>query len=172
MRALLLGKGGHARLLQSLAPHYHFTMIEAHEEEAARAQPPLPFANGIGVVKADLSARIAAYQRFMAQGFSPLTLISKHALFEGAPQLGQGVQIMAGVIVQPHVVIGENCVINTGATLDHDCTIGAHSFIAPRALLCGGVAVGEGVFLGAGCIIFPNVKIKAGAVIAAGAIIK
>jgi UDP-3-O-[3-hydroxymyristoyl] glucosamine N-acyltransferase len=172
MKTLLLGKGGHARVVQSLRPDIDFYAVDYDEEQNALNQPPCAFANGIGVQGAKLNTRIAAYTRFCEKGFTPLTLISNHSFCEGKQNIAQGVQILAGAILQTNVILHENCVINTGASLDHDCIIHKHAFVAPRAILCGGVEVGEGAFLGAGCIIFPNVKIKPFSLVPAGEIVK
>jgi sugar O-acyltransferase (sialic acid O-acetyltransferase NeuD family) len=127
-------------------------------------------ANGIGSVgRNDVRKRI--FQFFKSKGYKFVTLIHPSAVIGEEVILHEGVQVMAGAIIQAGVEVGENTIINTGASIDHDCSIGAHVHIAPRAVLAGAVTVQEDVHIGLGAAILQNIKIGKGALVGAGTVV-
>ncbi len=62
-------------------------------------------------------------------------------------QSADGVQILAGAVVQPRVNIGGDNIINTGARIDHDCEIGAGASLIPD------ITIGENSVIGSGSVI-------------------
>jgi sugar O-acyltransferase (sialic acid O-acetyltransferase NeuD family) len=127
--------------------------------------------NGIGFLPGS-NARFRVYDAWVARGFSFGTLVHSRSWVEPSAVLGEGVQIMAGAIIQADVELGPNCIVNTAASVDHHCRIGASAHIAPGATLCGGVEVGQGAFVGAGATIVQGVRIGAHAVVPAGATVR
>jgi len=122
---------------------------------------------GIGIVSGSV-LRIERHKALTLLGYRFPKLIHPAALVDESVTIGEGAQIMAGVVLQPDVRIGQNAIINTGATIDHDCKIGDHTHIAPGAVLCGGVCVGDGTLIGASATVLPNVKIGHCCRVAAG----
>jgi UDP-perosamine 4-acetyltransferase len=133
-------------------------------------------ANGIGTTPTKVNVgneiRKKIFKKYFEKGFSFPPIIHSSASVSKYSELGDGVQIMAGAIVQPSVKIGKNTIINTKSSIEHDCVIGDDCHIAPAATLCGGVTVGDNCFIGAGAIIYPGRQVKSGSVIAAGFIFK
>ena len=125
-------------------------------------------ANGIGSIGATEGRRVA-YERLSASGFDFATIIHPTATLSRYAEAGQGVQFLAGSIVQAGTLIGANSIINTGAIIEHDCNIGAHCHIAPGATLSGGVMIGDGVHVGAGATVRQGLVIGSGAIIGVGA---
>lgn len=185
---ILLGHGGHARvvldvlqclgceiagvLTPDLAPGGHWHGLPVLGDDAwleGRQAKDYAYAIGIGMVphRPDLRARLYARLRALELDVPPL--IHPSAILARNVQVGEGAQIMAGVIVQPGAILGENVLLNTGARIDHDCRLDGHCHIAPGALLCGEVKVGEGAFIGAGATLIQGVTIGQGAQVAAGA---
>lgn len=82
--------------------------------------------------------------------------------------LAEGVQIMAGVIIQPGCKIGQDSIINTGSQIDHDVIIGDNCHIAPGVTISGEVKIGDNVHIGTGAKVIQRLTIGAGSVIAAG----
>lgn len=185
---VLLGAGGHAKVLQALAeitqheiagvcdPH-----LAAQGQSSWRGIPVLggddvlidSFAgdtrliNGVGQ-RVGSSLREDIYNRMRAAGFHFPILIHPSAWLASSTKVADGAQIMAGVVIQPDSSIGSNSIINTAASIDHDCIIDAHVHIAPGAIICGGVHVAAGAFVGAGAVILPGLKIGARSVVGAG----
>jgi len=132
--------------------------------------PPVDadLANGLGGAN-DVRPRTTIFVKHRDKGYRFASLLHPSAVIGAGCSLGEGVQIMAGAVLQPRSGLGENVIINTGASVDHDCVIGAHAHVAPGATLGGGVSVGTGALIGIGASILPGVKIGARAIVAAGA---
>lgn len=186
----VVGGGGHAKVLVAALkragrppsgivdadPARHGTLVlgvpvvggdEAIERLAPHA---VLLVNGIGST-GTMDLRIAVFERFWALGYRFGTVVDPAALVSEDVVLGDGVQILAGAILQPGVGLGANCVVNTGARIDHDAVIGAHSHVAPGAVVLGGVRIEDMVHVGAGAVIRQGVVVGAGALIGAGAVV-
>jgi sugar O-acyltransferase (sialic acid O-acetyltransferase NeuD family) len=127
-------------------------------------------ANGIGVIPGQ-SVRRVVHDRFVGEGYRFITLVHPSAVLSASVELAEGVQVMAGAIVQPGCRIASGVVVNTGARIDHDCQIGEHAFIGPGVTVCGDVLIEAGAFIGAGAVLLPGVTVEANAVVGAGAVV-
>jgi sugar O-acyltransferase (sialic acid O-acetyltransferase NeuD family) len=126
--------------------------------------------NGVGSVKQP-ALRKQLFDTFKARGFTFASVHHPSAVIAADVLLAEGVQVMAGSVIQPGCVIGRNVIINTKAAVDHDCTIGDHSHVAPGVTLSGSVTVGEGAHIGAGATVLQNVHIGRSSIIGAGAVV-
>ncbi len=124
--------------------------------------------NGIGGIRAD-KLRKSVFEHFKAKGFRFINVIHPSAVVSVECSLGEGVQIMAGALIQPGCKVGDDTIINTGAALDHDCILGCHVHLAPGATLSGFVSVDDCAHIGTGANVIQQVKIGAGSTVAAGA---
>lgn len=185
---VLLGHGGHATVLRAL--------IEAVGREVAGVlTPDLPagstwegvpvfggddwldqpqagafdYALGVGRMPGDGGLRARLFSAVRSRGFCLPAWVHPASVVDPSARLADGVQIMAGAIVQAQAVLAEDVLINTGAQVDHHAQIGAHSHVAPGAVLCGAVVLGESVFIGAGAVLIQGITVGAGAEVAAGA---
>ena len=104
-------------------------------------------------------------------GYELVNAISPKAVVSQSSKLGNGIAIMAGVVINAESQIGSLSIINTGATVDHDCVIGEAVHIAPQCALAGSVTVGQESFLGIGTKVIPSCVIGKNVVIGAGAAI-
>lgn len=185
---VLLGAGGHAKVVLSLARAAGFEVVGVCDPELAKREVThwrgvavlgsdealdavspagTSLANGIGQLVGG-SARRNTFLRLRQRGFRFPALVHPRAWVDPTAVLSEGVQVMAGVVVQADCRVNENAILNTGACIDHDCTIGAHVHIAPGARLCGTVTLGDQVFVGSGATVLPNLTLGAEAVVAAG----
>jgi sugar O-acyltransferase (sialic acid O-acetyltransferase NeuD family) len=105
------------------------------------------------------------------RGFTFKSFKHPSAIVSNTITMGEGCQIMAGVVIQAEVILGENVVINTRASIDHNCMISSHAFIAPGVTLCGNVTVASSAFIGAGAVVIPNINIGENAIVGAGAVV-
>ncbi|MDZ5456535.1 acetyltransferase [Azohydromonas lata] len=186
---VLLGAGGHAKVVLSLvraaglalhgvcdpalarqgvAQWRGLPVLGGDEALDALAPSAVALANGIGQL-AQGTLRRDVYERLARRGFRFPALVHPQAWVDPSAVLADGVQVMAGAVVQADCRVGENTIVNTRASLDHDCLIGAHVHVAPGACLCGTVSVGDGAFVGAGATVLPNLTLGERAVVAAGA---
>ena len=125
---------------------------------------------GIGFVGAN-NYRRRIFQKYKRQGYQFASVVDPSSVISSDVKIEEGVQVLAGCVVQPGALIGSNTIINTGASIDHDCHIGAHAHIAPGAVICGGVTLGNNGFVGSGATVIQSVSIGQGSVVAAGAVV-
>ncbi len=128
-------------------------------------------ADGFVVAVGGNAVRRMLFERCAAAGLTPWRAIHPETTIAGSVELGEGVQVVAGVIVNAHATVGDDVILNTGCTVDHDNVIADHSFIAPGVHLGGDVHIGEGAFIGIGASILPGVSIGDGATVGGGAVV-
>lgn len=187
---ILVGTGGHAKVVLAMLDRLGLTVEGAVTADTALhggqflrlpvlggdeviwARPPgsVLLVNGIGSVR-PMGPRRAVFEAFAERGYSFAQVIDPAAVVAGDSFLGEGIQIIAGAVVQPGCVIGANSIINTRAVLDHDCQLGRHVHLAPGATLSGGVKVGEDAHLGTGSTVIEGIAIGERALVAAGAVV-
>jgi len=126
--------------------------------------------NGLGSVGLP-RVRTEIFIYFKKLGYSFITIQHPSAIVASDVVLGEGVQIMAGVIIQPGCMIGLNSIINTGTSVDHDCCVGSHAHLAPGVTLSGGVKTGDGVHIGTGAVLIQGVHIGENSLVGAGAVV-
>lgn len=185
---VLLGAGGHARVLVALAraagrkvlgvcdPVLAVSQASCWEgldvlgnDSAVERFSPNNVALMLGVGQlVKNTRREAIYDLWVARGYDFPVLIHPAAWVAPNVVMRSGVQVMAGAVIQPGCMIGENSIINTRVGIDHDCNIGRNVHVAPGATLCGSVTVGDGVFIGAGATVIQGVIIGRNSVVGAG----
>jgi len=190
-KIILIGGGGHARVLidlinacgsyeiagivdAQLAPGVSVSGVTVVGNDSI-----LPELYGKGIKNAciavgsvkDNSKRKTLYEKVKYAGFLIPALVHPSAIVSGKSKIHEGVQVMAGAIVQTGVLIGEDTIVNTGAIVEHDCAIGNHAHICPGATLSGGCLIGEGAFIGAGATVLQGIKIGDNSVVSAGAVV-
>jgi len=102
-----------------------------------------------------------------------LLAIARHPFSMVAPDvdLGPGVVICAGAVVNPSTRVGCSAILNTNASVDHHNVIGDFVHIAPGAHLGGAVTVGDDSLIGIGASVLPRLKIGRRTVVGAGAVV-
>jgi UDP-perosamine 4-acetyltransferase len=191
-RIVILGGGGHARVLISLIradARYEISGILDPGLKSEAMVVDIPVLGGdnllsrqikegitlacIGVGSVgDNSKRTILYKTVKEIGFSVPSLIHPKAIVkENEVNLSEGVQVMAGAIIQTGSLVRENTIINTGVIIEHDCVIGKHVHVCSGAVISGGVTIGDSTFIGAGATIIQGIKIGNNSVIAAGAVV-
>lgn len=185
---VLLGAGGHARVLAALARAAGYPVLGVcdpalaaqgisrwadldvlGDDGALERLPPerIALMLGIGQLAKD-NLRKRLYAAWRARGYNFPALVHPSAWIAPGVVLGDGVQVMAGVVIQPGCAIGENSIVNTRVSIDHDCCIGRDVHVAPGATLCGTVTVEDGVFIGAGATVIQGLRVGEHAVVGAG----
>lgn len=124
--------------------------------------------NGIGSVGLPV-VRQRVFDRLSGLGRAFASCIDGAAFVSPEAVLADGVQVMAGAVVQAGARLGRNVIVNSGAVIDHDCDIGDHCHIAPGAVLSGEVRVGPGSHIGTGATVIQSIVIGGGCLVAAGA---
>jgi len=184
---IVLGAGGHAKVLLDLLRLQRRTILGlvtpdlekgceclgyevlGDDDELRKYNPSdIDLVNGIGSLpfqelRWNVSSKVRSWGFMLSNVVHPSAIISSDVSFD------EGVQIMAGCVIQPGCSIGYDTIINTGSIVDHDCTIGKNTHIAPGCVLSGGINIGKSTHIGTGTRIIQNVKIGQGSVVAAGA---
>ncbi len=181
---ILLGSGGHARVLldalycngieplgyvdcKKSAADIGIDYLGDDEYLEGLSCDELLLVNGVG----DITRRQQLFESFKTQGFNFGQVIHPSAIISKSALLAEGVQVMAGAVIQTGVNIDENVIINTRASIDHDCSVGSHSHVAVGAVLAGDVRVSKNVLIGAGSTVIQGLTIGSDSVVAAGAVV-
>ena len=115
--------------------------------------------------------RLKIHDQLVKEGLQPVTLIHSNAWIAENAEIGEGAQIMAGVIIQPEVKIGKQCIVNTKVSIDHECILEDGVEIEPGAILCGNVYAETNVWICAGATVLPRIRIGHDAIIGAGSLV-
>lgn len=187
---VVAGSGGHAKELIGI-----FNELKFNEDiyffDDVNAKQNLPFMNKhviltsledvkkvflsdpsfiIGVGKPQHRNQLAS--KFTTIGGVLKSLISPFAHIGSTKVvLGEGLNIMTGVVITEDVKIGTGTLIHIYASVHHDAQIGEYCELSPGCRILGGAKIGSFVSIGAGAIILPNVSIGDGAVVGAGAVV-
>jgi len=185
---MIMGAGGHAKVLVDalnkldrailgiLDPSHSMSAVLGipvlgGDEELERYPPDqVDLINGLGSFKT-VSSREQLFNKFKDRGYNFSSVIHPNAILSESCCLGEGVQILAGAIIQVGVKLGQNVIVNTGALVDHDCHIGEHCHIAPGVALSGNVKVGDKTHIGMGAAIIQGIEIGEECLIGAGSVV-
>ncbi|NNM03670.1 MAG: acetyltransferase [Gemmatimonadetes bacterium] len=188
-RIVIVGGGGHAKVLCDLiacTDGFEVVGLVDPALPAGSRQFGLPvlgddsileevLASGVGNATVGLGGtgnnrpRKRLFDIVESTGFSLPSLVHPSAVVSEQAELGEGAQVMAGVIVQTGSLIGKNTILNTGSCVDHDTKVGNHVHLAPAAALCGGCTVGDLAHVGAGAVVIQDIRVGSGSIVAAGA---
>lgn len=184
---VLLGGGGHARSVFAaltlsgapvrgyLAPEpsAKFTALRhlGGDEVLDTLNPDdVRIVNAMGSISST-AARHRLHDAAASRGFTLATVIHPRAFIDPTAVLFDGVQVLAGTLINVGVRIGEGALINSGAILEHDSVVGAHTHIAPGAVIAGDVVVESLAHIGMGAMILQGLKVGSGSVVGAGAVV-
>ncbi len=188
IKVLLLGAGGHAAvaadaLIQAQAsspgveligflddnPQLHGKVIADRKimgpiKELDRIQHDAVF-----VAVGDNQHRKTIFLEMKERKERMINIIHPAAVLASDVEMGEGVLICAGAVINPTVTVGNNVIINTSSSVDHHNQIADHVHIGPGVNLGGDVVIGEGAVLGVGAAVSPQREIGAWSVVGAGA---
>ena len=192
MKAVLIGAGGHARVVLDAAragkhievvavvdadPAKRGTQFEGLDVVGDESVLPALRARGIdaivlGVGSVDVGpTRRSLFQRVSGLGFELPAVIHPAAVISPTARIGAACVVFAGAILNPGVRLGDNVIVNTAAVLDHDVVIGAHAHVSPGARLAGAVTVGDGTHVGIGATVLQSVRIGRDVMVGAGTVV-
>ena len=186
---IILGAGGHAKVIaealirlgnvilgfvtpdkEPIAPFLGIKVIGDDSIVSTFSPDDVVLANGIGALPYQ-KLRWDLASRMRKLGYSFMTIAHPSAIIARDVVLAEGVQVMAGSVIQPGTQISRDCIINTGVLIDHDCIIEESCHLAPGVVFSGGVNVGEGTHIGVGTSVIQNISIGKNSVIAAGSLL-
>jgi UDP-perosamine 4-acetyltransferase len=185
-KLIILGAGGHAKVVIDLFRESNEFQIIGCLDQTCSGQVNgvsilgddslLPSLRMDGVSHAFIAlgnnvTRAGLGKKASALGFLLANARAQGARISPSAQIGAGVAVMNGAVINAETTIADLVIINSNATVEHDCRIGSAAHIAPGAILTGNVTVGEMALLGAGSCILPTISIGDRAVVGAGAVV-
>ncbi|MBH30542.1 MAG: hypothetical protein CMG71_00955 [Candidatus Marinimicrobia bacterium] len=186
---LVVGAGGHCRVVLSIISHYKSldvvgiadrkkgnTSEQILGTEVKYSWDDFQTVYDQGVAQAaiavgDNEERKNLMIRLKEIGFTIKSLIHPTALIDNSVKIGSGSTICMGVKIGPLVTLGDNCIIYTGTIIDHEVAIDDNCFLAPGVCIAGRVKINSGAFLGIGSRVKEEVTIGRDSVIGAGAVV-
>ena len=181
-KLIIIGTGGHGRVIQDLALKCGYEIIGFLDDFATEDTVlNIPLLGGtdkakeyaanccfvIGIGNNQTRKRIALENPDLKFA----TLVHPSAVLGDYAAVEPGTVVMAQSVIQPHARVGAHCIINTGAIVEHDNRIGDYVHISPRAALGGTVTIGELTHIGIGAVVRNNIEIAPEVTVGAGAVV-
>ena len=180
MSVWVIGGGGHAKVVIATLQASGTEVAGVLDDDPAKHGSRLL---GIPVVGPTSDAQASHHEAVLAIGDNAtrrrmaermagvrwVRAVHPSATVHSSVDVGEGVVVFAGAVVQPNTRLGAHVIVNTGATVDHDCVLADYVHVAPGTHLAGTVCLGEGVFLGVGSVVIPEVSVGAWSTVGAGA---
>lgn len=187
MKILIIGAGGHARVIADIIRLQGHTIVGYLDDE--------PSLVGQQIYDVPILGRIDSYSSYsydkmiLGIGSNPIrfalqtgrlkeihddywySAIHPTAIVSDFATIGGGSVIMAGVIINTGAEIHQQVIINTGTIVDHDCVIDDYAHVAPGVNLAGGVKVSMGTLVGIGASVIPYQSIGSWSIVGAGAVV-
>jgi sugar O-acyltransferase (sialic acid O-acetyltransferase NeuD family) len=146
-----------------------FTVLGPMDNLAQRAAE-LGF-DGVAVAIGDNHVRDRKAREAAAAGLRVVRVIHPRAAVSRHVELGEGVVVLAGAVVNPGTAVEDTVCINTAAAVDHDNRLARACHVFPHATLTGGVRVGAFAYIGAGAVVTPYRSVGREAYVGAGAVV-
>ncbi|WP_404452333.1 acetyltransferase [Virgibacillus necropolis] len=183
MRIIILGDGGHSRVIQemifSTSGNEVAAILDDKYEQGFQQKgiihAPISFLAKLlrkdtKVVVAiggnKIRKKIVESLNLLPENF--LSIIHPTAVVSATAKIGCGTVVMPNAVINAKAEIGMHCIINTGAIVEHDNRVGNYTHVSPNTTLTGNVTTGEGVHVGASATIIPGKHLGSWSVIGAG----
>ena len=166
MNHIVLGQGGHARVIVDILRALGFQPISVHSDDVS-TQAGLSDHVTIGIgdngVRERLAGELAAYSFNTA--IHPSAVIAKDV------EIGPGTVVMAGCVINTGSKIGAHVILNTNSSIDHDCVVADFASVAPGVAVGGRARIGRGSAVGIGASVIHGCDIADYVVVGAGSVV-
>lgn len=147
MRLIILGAGGHGRVVADIArqtgryEQIHFLDDYATGADVTgKCEDYLKFKDGdteMYPAFGNNEARIQWENRIMEMGITLAKIVHPLAYVSPKAEVADGCVIMPYAIVNTGTKIGKACILNIGSLVDHDCVLEEGCHLAPGAIVKG-----------------------------------
>ena len=180
LNAFILGSGGHARAVHSLALEAGYVVeffldpwatsstlvgipVLKDAPSTLATAPPHPIL-GVGNNTHRRDIYLDMVRRYSLE-FRPLIHPTAHV--SASSEIGPGSVVFPGAVIGAGVRMGIGCIANSSVVIEHGCNLREFVSVGPGAILCGEVDVHDAALLGAGATVLPRVVIGNGATLGA-----
>tara|TARA_B110000495_G_C22986362_1_gene580352 strand:- start:920 stop:1558 length:639 start_codon:yes stop_codon:yes gene_type:complete len=111
------------------------------------------------------------FNKMIYLGFNVVNAIHPSAIISKTAELGKGVVLFAGVIINSEVKIFDNCIVATGSSIDHETTIENHCLISAGVTIGANVLIRKNVLCALGVKVISQIEIGEEILIGAGAVV-
>jgi UDP-perosamine 4-acetyltransferase len=190
MKVLIIGAGGHARVVYEILNTDPNTDLVAFVDNTTRGSDEEIMdvsvigphsvvdeyiesgALGVCIAVGDNEIRSKHFKKFTQErGLTPINAVHDNAHVSPNASIGHGIVIQSSAEVMTNSVIGDNSIVNTGAIVEHETTVGEHAHVGPGTTVAGRVDIEDRVQIGMGCDIKEHVHIGKNAVVGAGSVV-
>lgn len=183
MRIIILGDGGHSRVIQeiiySTSGNEVVAILDDKYDQGFQQKgiihAPISFLTKL--LRKDTKVVVAIggnnIRKKIVDGLNLLpenylSIIHPTAIVSRSAKVGYGTVVMPNAVINADAEVGMHCIVNTGAIVEHDNKVSNYTHLSPNATLTGNVSTGEGVHVGAAATIIPGMHLGSWAVIGAG----
>lgn len=138
-RYLLLGNGGHARVVKDLVERNNARIVHVFNDDTeydACFDPWLPLMIAIGnnAIRKSIAEKI---KHTMPVLIHPSAQLATDVI------IGAGTIILANAVIQAGAKIGRHCLINANVVIDHEVEVGDFVNIYPNVYIGGAATIGD-----------------------------
>jgi sugar O-acyltransferase (sialic acid O-acetyltransferase NeuD family) len=179
-RLIILGAGGHGRVVASTARAAGFEIDAFYDDDSAlwgrtvdgiRVAGPIDDLLTPSPIPAVIAIGDNRTRSRIAERLDLAWAIVRHPASYVAPEaaLGVGTVLSPGAVVQPGANVGAHVILNVHAVVDHDAHVADHAHLS-GAHLGAGARIGVGAFMGLGSIVLPGIHLGDWAILGAGSV--
>ena len=114
----------------------------------------------VGKNSIDLVRRFELMEKIKSLGGVFPNIIHKSSSVSKFASISDGVQVLAGAVVNSFSKISQGAIINSGAIVEHDVELAEGVHLAPGAIALGSAKIGKFSYIGASAIVLPNTKVR------------
>jgi len=178
----IIGAGGHGKVAIRAAQLCGTEVVAVFDDASEKHGTTLLGAPVVGNVPSILQMRSLPTLIAIGDNHTRLRLASQFALdwvsvvhpkaiVDCYAEVGVGVLILAGAVIQTLATVCDHAIINDNATVEHDCRIARGAHVSCNSCLAGGAQLGEGSLIGMGASVLPGIQVGDGAIVGAGAVV-